>query len=358
MRQVRILLLGLLLALGLGACSQKKEDVLHLYNWNQYIAPETVKRFEEACGCKVEQAFYADNSELMAKIAGGAKGYDVMIPTSNYISDLAQGGFLQPLDKEKLPNLKNVASVYMDTPFDPGNVYSAPYAYTITMLGYNEKALREAGVTVDSWAAIFDPAILEKIKGRVTVLDSPDELMAAALKYLGYSVNDRDPQHWEQAKQVILKAKPYWAAFKASGYIELLAAGDIVLAHGYSSDIYLADQGAQEAGKDFRIRQAMPREGAVLALDAMVISKDAPRPDLALQFINFMLDGRNSAELTNMLGTGNPNAAAMEFITPEIQSMKAVFPDEQTARKLEMLKPMTTEERTLLNRIWTEIKAS
>ena len=353
MKQAKMLLLGLMLTFGLGACSQQKEDVLH-----QYIAPETITRFEEACGCKVEQAFYADNSELMAKIAGGAKGYDVMVPTSNYISDLAQGGFLQPLDKEKLPNLSNVAAVYMDTPFDPGNAYSAPYAYTITMLGYNEKALQEAGVTVDSWAAIFDPAILEKIKGRVTVLDSPDELMAAALKYLGYSVNDRDPKHWEEAKQVILKAKPYWAAFKASGYIELLAAGDIVLAHGYSSDIYLADQGAQEAGKDFRIGQALPKEGAVLALDAMVISKDAPRPDLASQFINFMLDGQNSAELTNMLGTGNPNAAAMEFINPEIKSMKAVFPDEQTARKLEMLQPMTTEQRTLLNRIWTEIKAS
>jgi spermidine/putrescine transport system substrate-binding protein len=346
-----------MVAFGLGACSQK-EDVLHLYNWNQYIAPETVKRFEEACGCKVEQSFYADNSELMAKIAGGARGYDVMIPTSNYIADLAQGGFLQPLDKGQLPNLKNVAPAYMDTSFDPGNVYSAPYAYTVTMLGYNEQALQQAGVTVDSWAAIFDPVILEKIKGRVTVLDSPDELMAAALKYLGYSVNDRDPRHWEEARNVILKAKPYWAAFKASGYIELLAAGDIVLAHGYSSDIYLADQGAKEAGKDFRIRHAMPKEGAVLALDAMVISKDAPRPDLAHQFINFMLDGRNSAELTNMLGTGNPNAAAMEYITPEIKSMKAVFPDEQAARKLEMLKPMNTEERTLLNRIWTEIKAS
>jgi spermidine/putrescine transport system substrate-binding protein len=350
------LFLGLMVAIGLGGCAEK-EDVLHLYNWNQYIAPQTVERFEESCACLVEQSFYADNSELMAKITGGAKGYDVLIPTSNYISDLAQGGFLQPLDKEKLPNLKNIAPVYLDTPFDPGNVYSAPYAYTVTMLGYNDQAMRDAGITVDSWAAIFDPDILEKIKGRVTVLDSPDELMAAALKYLGYSVNDRDPQHWEQARDVILKAKPYWAAFKASGYIELLAAGDIVLAHGYSSDIFLADQGAQEAGKDFRVRHAMPVEGAVLALDAMVISKDAPRPDLALQFMNFMLDGQNSAELTNMLGTGNPNMAAMQFITPEIRSMKEVFPDEQTARKLEMLKPMNTQERSLLNRLWTEIKA-
>ena len=191
----------------------------------------------------------------------------------------------------------------------------------------------------------------------VTVLDSPDELTAAALKYLGYSVNDRDPQHWQEAKRVILKAKPYWAAFKASGYIELLAAGDIVLAHGYSSDIYLADVGAREAQKDFRIRHAMPKEGAVLALDAMVISKDAPRSDLAHQFINFMLDGRNSAELTNMLGSGNPNKAAMAFIDPEIKAMKAVFPDERSAKTLEMLKPMNADERAMLNRVWTEIKA-
>ena len=356
MRVRKQLFVWLMIAVGLSACS-KQEDVLHLYNWNQYIAPETVERFEEACACKVVQSFYADNSELMAKIAGGAKGYDVLVPTSNYVSDLAQGGFLQPLDKALLPNLKNISPVYLNTSFDPGNIYSVPYAYTVTMLGYNEQAMQDLGVTVDSWAAIFDPVVLEKIKGRVTVLDSPDELTAAALKYLGYSVNDRDPRHWEQAKQVILRAKPYWAAFKASGYIELLAAGDIVLAHGYSSDIYLADAGAREADKDFRIRHAMPREGAVLALDAMVISKDAPRPDLAHQFINFMLDGKNSAELTNMLGSGNPNKAAMEFIVPEIKSMKEVFPDDQTAATLEMLKPMNNEERRMLNRIWTEIKA-
>ena len=356
MKMSRQVLLWLVVVAGLSACGNK-ENVLHLYNWNQYIAPQTVERFEQACSCKVEQSFYADNAELMAKISGGAKGYDVLVPTSNYVSDLSKGGYLQPLDKTKLPNLENIAASFLDTPFDPGNVYSAPYAYTITMLGYNDQEMQKLGVTVDSWAAIFDPAILEKIKGRVTVLDSPDELTAAALKYLGYSVNDRDPKHWEQAKEVILRAKPYWAAFKASGYIELLASGDVVLAHGYSSDIYLADLGAQEAGKSFRIRHALPKEGAVLALDALVIAKDAPRPDLAYQFINFMLDGQNSAELTNMLGTGNPNAAAMNFITPDIKAMKAVFPDEQAAKTLEMLKPMNKDERAMLNRIWTEIKA-
>ena len=350
----RVLFLVLLLA---GAAAQAKDDVLHLYNWNQYIAPETVQRFEKACKCKLNQSYYSDNSELMAKVTGGAKGYDVYVPTSNYVSDLAKGGFLQPLDKSKLPNLKNILPQYLNTEFDPGNQYSVPYAYTVTMLGYNEQKMKELGITVDSWAAIFDPKILEKLKGRVTVLDSPDELMAAALKYHGYSVNDRDARHWEQAKKTIIAAKKYWAAFKASGYIELLSSGDIWLAHGYSNDIFQADLGAQDAKKNFRIKHALPKEGAVLALDAMVIAKTAPRPDLAHQFINFMLDGRNSADLTNMIGSGNPNREAMKHIKPEIKAMSAIFPDEQAAKNLEMLKALNAKERRLQNRMWTEIKA-
>jgi spermidine/putrescine transport system substrate-binding protein len=279
----------------LSACGEK-EDVLHLYNWNQYIAPQTVQRFEQFCRCTVQQTFYSDNSELMARITGGAKGYDVLVPTSHYVLDLANGGYLQPIDKSQVPNLKNISPAYLNTEFDPDNKYSIPYAYTITMLGYNDQKMLELGVTVDSWDAIFNPAILEKLKGRITVLDSADELIAAALKYLGYSLNDRDPAHWEEVKQLILRAKPYWAAFRASGYIELLAAGDIWLAHGFSSDIYAADVGARQAKRGFRIRHAMPKEGAEVALDAMVIAKDAPRPDLAHKFINFMLEDRNSAD--------------------------------------------------------------
>jgi spermidine/putrescine transport system substrate-binding protein len=225
------------------------------------------------------------------------------------------------------------------------------------MIGYNEQKMKELGLTIDSWAAIFDPKILEKVKGRVTVLDSQSELMAAALKYNGYSVNDRDPKHWEQAKQAILKAKPYWAAFKASGYIEQLSAGNIWLVHGYSNDIYQADLGAQEAKQPFRIKHAMPKEGAVLALDVMVIAKGAPRPDLAHQFVNFMLEGRNSADLTNMIGSGNPNQDALQYIKPEIKSNKAVFADERSVKTLEQLTDMTPRQRQLLNRMWTEIKS-
>jgi spermidine/putrescine transport system substrate-binding protein len=333
-------------------------DELHLYNWNDYIAPEAVKNFELQCKCKVVQDFYGDNEELVAKLAAGARGYDVMVPTSNYVLGMAKAGWLQPLDKGKLPNFKNLMPVYLNTPFDPGNKYSVPYAMSITLIGYNDQKMKELGITVDSWAVIFDPKILQKIKGKITVLDSQAEVLAAALKYLGYSVNDRDPAHWQQAKEVILKAKPYWAAFMAQGYIKELSTGNIWVVHGYSNDIFQADKGAQEAKQKFRIRHTLPKEGAVLALDAMVIAKTAPRPDLAYQFINLMLEGRNSAALTNITGSGTPNADALQYVKPEIKEVKAIFPDAETAKRLEQLKDMNKKERRLLNRIWTEIKAN
>jgi len=148
------------------------EDVLHVYNWNDYIAPETVERFEKFCSCKMKQSYYSDNEELIAKLAAGARGYDVLVPTSNYVAGMARQGWLLPLDHSKLPNLKNVMSQYLNTEFDPGNKYSAPYAMSITLIGYNDQKIKELGIPVDSWATIFDPKIVSKLKGCVIVLDS------------------------------------------------------------------------------------------------------------------------------------------------------------------------------------------
>ena len=333
------------------------KDVLHLYNWNNYIAPETIKRFEATCKCDVRQTYYSDNEELLAKLAAGAKGYDILVPTGNALDSLIKQKALKPIDKSALPDLRNINPVYLDTVFDKGNQYSVPYAYTVTMLGYNDQKLKELGIQVDSWAAIFDPTILAKLKGRVTVLDSSNELFAAALKYLGYSANDTDEMHLKEAADVIKKAKPYWAAFNASSYIKELTTGNIWLAHGYSNDFFQADLDAQAAKRPFRIVKGLPKEGAVLALDSMVIHKAAPRPDLALQFMNFMLDGKNSSELTNLIGSGNPNAQAMQYIKPDVAKDKAIFPDAATLTKLEQLKDLTTAQRRARNRAWTEIKA-
>jgi spermidine/putrescine transport system substrate-binding protein len=245
----------------------------------------------------------------------------------------------------------------MNTAFDPDNKYSVPYAMSTTILGYNAEKMKELGLPTDTWAVIFEPRYLEKVKGRVTVLDSSSELFAAALKYLGYSANDTDEKHWKEAADVIRKAKPYWAAFNASSYIKELTVGNIWLVHGYSNDIFQANADAKAAGRKFQILQGMPREGAVLAVDNMVIHKDAPRPDLGLMFINFMLDGKNSAELTNLIGSGNPNMAAAQYIKPELKALPAVFPPKEVQAKLEQLQELTPAQRRLRNRMWTEIKA-
>lgn len=336
--------------------SQNSEAVLHLFNWNNYIASETVDRFEESCKCELSQDYYADNEEMLAKLAAGATGYDVIVPTGNAIDTLIRQGALKPLDKSLLPNLKNISPAYLDTAVDPGNKYSIPYAYTLTLLGFNQEKIQKLGLPTDTWAIIFEPKYLEKIKGRVTVLDSQRELMAAALKYLGYSVNDTNEEHWQEAVELIARAKPYWAAFSNTSYVRELAVGNLWVAHGYSNDMFQAALDAKKTGRGFTIGYSTPKEGAVLALDSMVLHRSGNRPDLAHQFMNFMLDGKNSAELTNLIGSGNPNVAALQYIRPEIANNEAIFPDPQLPNRLEMLRDLDRKQRRLMSRLWTEIK--
>ncbi len=347
----------LVLLLALAALPAFAKDTLHLYNWNNYIAPETVKRFEEYCKCTVVQTYYSDNEELLAKLAAGAKGYDVLVPTSNAVQALIKGGQLKPLDKAQLPNLKNIDPAYLNTPFDPGQQVLGAVRDVDDDHRLQRRQDEGARAADRHLGRDLRPEVLEKVKGRVTVLDSANELFAAALKYLGYSANDVDPKHWDEAAALIKKAKPYWAAFNASSYIKELTVGNIWLVHGYSNDIFQANLDAQAAGRKFTVLQGMPKEGAVLAVDNMVIHKGAPRPDLALKFMNFMLEGKNSAELTNLIGSGNPNMAAMNYIKPELLKNPAIFPDKAVAAKLEQLKDLTAAQRRLRNKLWTEIKA-
>ncbi len=355
LRSRRLLLAGAL-ALPFWRVTRAAGDVLHLYNWNNYIGDATLARFAAACGCRVRQDYYSDNEEMLAKLEAGAEGYDLLVPTGNAVESLIRRAALRPIDRERLPHFANLKREFLDPWFDPGNRYSVPYATSITLLGFNADRMRALGLPTDSWALIFEPECLEKIKGKVTVLNSQRELMAAAMRYLGHSVQERDPAKWEAAKRLILRAKPWWATFSNSTYIKDLAIGNIWVAHGYSNDMFRAREDAKAAGRPFAIGFATPQEGAVLAVDSFVLHRSGRRPDLAHRFIDFMLEGENAADVSNLIGAGNTNAAAMAHILPEIAGEPAIFPPPAMLPRLEMLRDFEPRLRRRLARMWTEIK--
>lgn len=348
----------LLFTLLLAANMAQAEEVLHVYNWNNYIAPETVKRFQAECKCRVVQDYYGAMEEMLAKLSAGAKGYDVVVPTGFAMPPLIKQGMVQPLDKSKLSNVKNVNPVFLNSQFDPGNQFSLPYSFTTTLLGFNQTKLKELGIEPNSWAVIFDPAVLAKIKGKVTVLDDANELFAASLMYNGFSPNSTKPEEWKKAQETIIKAKPFWAAFNSQSYIKELTLGNIWVAHGYSSDMFQAATDAKTAKRAFTVSYGLQKEGNTLSVDNMMVLKSAPRPDLAHKFVNFMLEGKNSSELTNMVGTGNPNSAAAPFVNAEMKKNTAVFPDDAALKKLQQLKPLDAKQRRDLSRLWTQVKTS
>jgi len=340
----------------LAAIPALAEDVLRLFNWNNYITEASVKAFEARCKCRLAQDYFTDNEEMLAKLAAGASGYDVIVPTGNAVETLIASQQLRPLDRQQIPTLGNVKPQFLDPWFDPGNRYSVPYAYSLTILGYNEEKLRELGIPTDTWAVLFEPRYLEKLKGKVTVLDSQRELFAAALIYLGYSVNETDEAKLREARDLILRAKPHWAAFNSGSYFKELAVGNIWLAHGYSNDFYTAQQDAGRAGRKFTIGFSTPQEGAVFALDNLVVHKSGLRPDLAHQFIEFWLEGPASAEITNAIGAGNANRVAMQWVRPEVAANPHIFPDAERFKHLQSLKDHDRTTRRLLNRLWVEVK--
>lgn len=336
------------------------EYVLHIYNWNNALSPETASKFEQSCNCKLIQDYYGDNEELLAKLNAGAQGYDIVFPTAFAVNTLIKQNKLQQLDKNKLSNWKNLNPAFLriNQPFDPNNLYAAPTVVSLTLLGYNYDQLKKVGVYeyTSGWGLIFDPAILTKIKGKVTVLDSQRELIAAALMYLSKDPNSTNRDDWKAAANVIRKAKPYWASFNNQSYIKELTVGNIWVAMGYSNDLFQAQQDTLKTKRPFRLAYRTQKQGNILAVDNMVILKNAPRPDLAHQFINFMLDGKNAAEISNLIGATNPVKAAESHFLPSIQKNPIINLNMNKGRYY-ALKDLDTTTRRDLNRLWSQLKA-
>lgn len=352
------MIVGVMSAVTMQAAVAGSGDVLHIYNWSGSLSDDIIKRFEVGCKCRVVQDFYGDNEEMLAKLSAGANGYDMVFPSSFVIQAMIRQKLLQPLDKSKLPNLVNMDPAFMKQSWDPDNTYAIPTVLSLTSVGYNASKIKALGIDPTSWSIIFDPKVLSRIKGRVTVLDSSREVFASALMYLGKDPNKATDADYREAQQVIKTAKPYWAAFSNASYLKELAVGDLWVSLGYSTEFFQANEDARHAKRPFAIANVPQREGNELGIDTMAVLARAKRPDLALQFINFMMDGQNAAQLTNLNGATNPVRTASPYFRKDLKNHPVINPQAPAIRKWTVLRELTPAERRKLTRLWTEVKVA
>jgi putrescine transport system substrate-binding protein len=337
-----------------------QDKVVNVYNWSDYIDESILEDFTKETGIKVVYDVYDSNEILETKLLAGGSGYDVVVPSAEFLGRQIQAGVFQKLDKSKLPNLVNVwpeiAARVAD--YDPDNAYSVNYMWGTTGIGYNVAKIKERmpDAPVDSWDMIFKPEIIAKFKDcGIHILDAPADIFAAALHYLGLDPNTHDPGDIEKATALLQSIRPYVLKFHSSEYINALANGDICLAVGYSGDVLQARDRAAEAGQGVEVAYSIPKEGALMWFDQMAIPADAPHPDEAHAFINFMLRPESAAKASNFVFYANGNKASQPLINKEVIEDTAIYPDQATVEKLYTRQPYDPKTQRLVTRAWTTI---
>ncbi|TIL32106.1 polyamine ABC transporter substrate-binding protein [Mesorhizobium sp.] len=342
----------------LGAHAQ--ERVVNVYNWSDYIDSSIIDDFTKETGIKVTYDTFDSNELLETKLLAGGSGYDVVVPTANFLARQIQAGVFQKLDKSKLPNISNMWDVVSErtTKYDPGNEYSINYMWGTVGLGYNVKKVQEALGTdkIDSWDVFFNPEKLAKLKDcGVYVLDSPSDILPNAFKYLGIDPETKSPDDFAKAEEVMLKIRPYIRKFHSSEYINALANGDICLAVGWSGDVFQARDRATEANQGVEIAYSVPKEGAEMWFDQMAIPADAPHVAEAHEFLNYIMKPEVIAKASNFVFYANGNKASQQFIDKEILEDPAIYPDEATLAKLFTITPYDSQTQRVVTRTWTRI---
>jgi putrescine transport system substrate-binding protein len=368
----RMVIFALGCGLWLGACGGGKSGsapqpgaaaesgkVLNLYIWSDYLAPTTLPRFEKQTGIKVNAAFYDTNETLDAKLHAGGGGYDIVMPTASYFETQIKAGMYLPLDKSKLPNLKNMDPQLMAKVafHDPGNAHGVIYMWGTNGIGYNEKKVKELlpDAPLDSWRMVFDPKVASKVaKCGISVLNSPAEMMRAVFSYLGKDPNSQKPDDLAQGEAVLLKIRPYIRSINSSEYIEALANGDLCVAVGYNGDVMQARDRAQDANKGIEVKYSIPQEGTILWFDMLAIPKDAPHPESAYAFINFVMMPEVIGEITNFKGYANANAVAQPLAS--VKNDPGIYPTPELMPKLTVQLADSDDQTRAITRVWEKFK--
>ena len=333
-----------------------ERGTLHVYTWSDYIAPDVLASFEKALGVKVVVDTFDSNEAMYAKLKAGATGYDVMMPSSYQVAQMAKDGLVEKLDHARLPNVrKNFDQSFAAQIIDPSFAYNVPYAVTYTGFMYAKGKVPE-GADVASWSILGNPAL----KGRVTLLDDIREVIGGGLMYLGHSVNSTDPKEIDAAVEQVLKWKVNSRKFDGESYKTEVANGSSWLGHGYSTDATQVIVGDEEAGEPPRddIGFALPKEGYSIAFDEMVVARNAPRRDLAYAFINYVYDGDVAKANMEYICGPNPVKPGIDALDPEYRSL--IVLDEETIRRGQVLRGFEDrpEVMELYNKAWDRIKAT
>ena len=338
-----------------------EDKVLNVLNWSDYIAPDTLEKFTKETGIKVNYDVFDSNEVLETKLLTGRTGYDVVVPTDYFLARQAKQGILLPLDRTKIPNFANLdpAALKQLEAADPGNRFGVPYAGVVTGIGYNLAKLKKAlgDTPLDSWAVIFDPKNAAKLKDcGLSLLDAQNEVFFSAKIWLGVNPAAESLDDLAASEAMLAKIRPYVRYFNSSQYINDLANGETCVALGWSGDMLQARDRAAESGKNVQIGFLVPKEGALRTFDMLAIPADAPHPDNAHKFINFLLREDISAEFTKFRKYPAANLAAMKLLSPELRDDPLIFPPADVA---ERFKPHPAESLTYTryaNRAWTRIR--
>jgi spermidine/putrescine-binding protein len=350
------------------ACQAGQTDGdLVLYNWTQYIptgpdaeaagVEDLIAKFESEYGVGVTLDYFTSNEELRSKLQAGATGYDVIVPSDYMVSMLVSDNLLMPLQMDAIPNRVNVDPMFADPPFDPGSAHSMPYQWGTTGLGVSYAALGDD--FPESWALIFDPEVSAPYDGRISMLNDARETMAAALRYLGYSINTTDEAQIREAGALLRETvqRGAIAIFDSDTFENLLTSGETDIAQGWNGDFFLEFDSLStddyDAYEDFGY--FVPEEGGVIWVDTMAIPANAPHPCTAHTFINFILDAQNGATLTNYNFYGSPNTAAEPYIDPAILDDPSIYPPEEVRQKLEFIADLGTVN-ALYEQMFTEAR--
>jgi putrescine transport system substrate-binding protein len=344
------------------AAQPKAERIVNVYNWTDYIAPSVIEEFTKETGIKVRYDTFDSNDTLETKLLAGKSGYDVVVPTAYFLERQIKAGIFQKLDKAKLPNLVNMWPEITQrlASYDPGNTYAVNYMWGTIGIGYNVKKAREAlggDGRIDSWDIVFKPENLAKFKDcGVYMLDSSDDILTAALHYLGLDPNTTKETDLQKAADLMTKIRPSVRRFHSSEYLNLLASGEICLVVGFSGDIKQAQKRAEEAKNGVNIAYAIPREGTQLWFDNLAIPRDARNVAEAYEFINYLQKPEVAAKNSNFIFYANGNLASQKFIDKSILDDRTIYPDEAVMSRLYTIKAHDPKTERLMNRMWTRIK--